>query len=66
MDIHNVDLGALLKKYDQVIYDLEMQVAEAKRKKEIVVQTIDIWEREGIFDVCVARRGPNMPANELS
>jgi hypothetical protein len=50
MDNHKADLGALVKKYDQAISELEMQIAEAKRKKSLVVQTIDLWEREGIFE----------------
>jgi len=66
MELHNVDLEALLKEYERVIYDLELEIAEAKRKKEIVLETIEIWEREGILDLCPARKEMNMRGNELS
>jgi len=50
MTEHRTDLGALVKKYDQIILGLENQITEAKRKKEIVMQAINLLEKEGILE----------------
>jgi hypothetical protein len=48
-DNYKTDLGALVKKYDLTLAELESQIAETKRKKSLVLQTIELSEKEGIF-----------------
>jgi hypothetical protein len=50
MKEHLIDLDILVKKYQDIIKSLEIQLEEAKRKFTVISEAIDLLGKEGIFD----------------